>query len=367
MLDTLVAGVAHELNNKLTPVVGFADLLEMVAGSQHTMEVRGIRQCALEASQIIKQLLQLSRPADRDHGPVDLRAIVTDTIEILRYQIRTGRCELTVDLPKAEALVLGAPAQLKQVLVNLVLNAVHAMETSANRRLGVGVRVYPGEVELFVADSGCGIPSENLHRIFDPFFTTKSPDRGTGLGLSISQSLVRQHEGEIRVQSDVGRGTTFKVVLPRVQHQAPATEAPAPPARTSDGAVPADPSRRLQVLVVDDENFVRQFLQEAIRTSFPCSVDAACDGLDAVARLERTDYDLVVSDIRMPRMDGLQLRDWICRNRPSLAARLVFVTGHAGAIELTTDLAALAMPVLRKPFTVEAIRDTCRPLLLGAN
>ncbi|MBI5422876.1 MAG: response regulator [Opitutae bacterium] len=361
MLDTLVAGVAHELNNKLTPVLGFAELLEAVAPPALRPHTQCIRQSSREAAQIIKQLLNIARPADTDFALTDLAALCREAVQMLRYQLQEHRCELHLRIPSDAVWVKGDAAQLKQVLINLILNALHAMEHVPRPELTLSVETGPEGAWLRVRDVGTGIKPEHLSRIFDPFFTTKGP-RGTGLGLSISASIARQHGGAITVESVVGAGSTFSLRLP-VQ----ASETRARPAEDRS-ARPAhyDASRR-SVLIVDDEEFVRQFMQEVLRVCFSCRIELAIDGQDAVEKLQRANFDLVLTDIRMPRLDGLQLRSWIAEHRPELSARVVFVTGNAGTLDLDSGLAHVpGAAVIRKPFTVDAIIGVCRPYLVSA-
>ncbi|MBX3735881.1 MAG: response regulator [Candidatus Didemnitutus sp.] len=361
MLDTLVAGVAHELNNKLTPVLGFAELLEVVAPPSLRPHTQCIRQSSHEAAQIIKQLLNIARPADSDFALADLAALCREAAQMLRYQLQEHRCEMHLRLPSDAVWIKGDAAQLKQVLMNFILNALHAMEQVPHPELTLTVETSPEGAWLRVRDVGTGIKPEHLSRIFDPFFTTKGP-RGTGLGLSISASIVRQHGGEIAVESVVGVGSTFSLRLP-VQ----VSETRARPAE-GRSVRPAhyDASRR-SVLIVDDEEFVRQFMQEVLRAGFSCRIEIAADGHEAVEKLRTATFDLVLTDIRMPRLDGLQLRRWIEENRPELAERVVFVTGNAGALDLDSGLAHIpGAAVIRKPFTVDAIIGACRPYLVSA-
>lgn len=362
MLDTLVAGVAHELNNKLTPVLGFAELLEVVAPPSLQNHTRCIRQCSQEAAQIIRQLLNMARPTEADFAPVELGQLCRETLLMLRYQIREHQAEVELHAPSGEAWIRGDAAQLKQVLLNLCLNALHALAGRPEPRLELRIATRDDRVMIHVRDSGTGIQPEHLSRIFDPFFTTKGT-RGTGLGLSISASIVRQHGGEIQVESVVGAGSTFTVSLPRG-----GPGALHPPRVAGSGAGRFADAAHRRVLIVDDEEFVRQFLQEVVRASFGCSVTVAVDGQEAIDKLQVESFDLILSDVRMPRVDGFQLRRWIAENKPELACRTIFVTGHAGSMEVDFGLSHLpGTVVIRKPFTVDAIVAACRPYLVTSS
>jgi len=359
MLDTLVAGVAHELNNKLTPVMGFAELLQAMVPEPLQNPAHCIRQSASEAAQIIQQLLRLSSPSEGEAIPLDIGFVCRDALQMLRFQLLEKHCEVKLTLPEQPVWVRGNAAQLKQVLINLMLNALHATEARPRPQLALSVRVEAGSMVLRLKDNGTGIKPADLARVFDPFFTTKGP-RGTGLGLSVSLSIVQQFGGEITAESTVGVGSTFAIRFPvcetSTSHMDTARDIqPAPGAGQLD--------LRKRALVVDDEEFVRQFMQEALRFCFSCSVEGAADGLEAIEKLRHGKYDLILSDIRMPRMDGLQLRRWLSENRPDLTERLVFVTGHAGVVDLDQTMGFFPHPVIRKPFTMDTIASTCRPIL----
>jgi signal transduction histidine kinase len=362
LLDTLVGGIAHELNNKLTPVHGFAELLELEARGEAQIFTRHIRQSVTEAAHIIRQLLQLSKPTQSDMATVDLRAVVSETMVMLRFEIRAARCEVFVDLPDAPVQVHGNHAELKQVLLNLVLNALHALAGIASARLGIEVRSRDRRAELTVTDNGCGIRPENLNRIFDPFFTTKGPERGTGLGLSVCFGIVRAHGGEIHATSTPGAGARFCVCLP-----ADSFLAPAPPA---DRMVPPGPGRTIaaqsaisRILVVDDEEVVRNVLQEMLRRLCACPIDLATNGAEALVAIARHDYALVLCDIQMPVLGGADLYERLLATHPELAKHFAFITGHAGDVALETRIARWRAPVVSKPFSLPQLAAIVEPLL----
>lgn len=367
LLDTLVGGIAHELNNKLTPVLGFADLLNAQSGANTAAFAASIKQSALEAAGIIRQLLQLSKPARGQFQPADLRTVVEDSLVMLRFQVREARCELRLDLPSDPVPVRADSAQLKQVVINLVLNALQATAGRPDPRVEIAIATRGERGLIVVSDNGPGIAPEHLGRVFDPFFTTKDPDKGTGLGLSICQSLVRQHDGEIAAESAPGDGARLTVSLPL--NLAPDRTAPAvtpalrPMARNSPDTPDCD---RAQVLIVEDEEIVRGLLQELLRGQTGCRVTLACNGAEGLAALRKTDFDLVLSDIRMPVMSGTELYLRIREARPDLARRFVFVTGHPGDKQLEGEISSWGVPLLYKPFEVVRLNEVCRPFLRKA-
>ena len=366
LLESLVGGIAHEINNKLSPIVGYADLLSSEVGQLHnTSDLENycliIRDSAMESAKIIRQLLQLSRPHKVEMTRCDLKQIVEDAFNLLRFRMRDLGCQVNLSLPSYECWLLADAAQIKQVVINLILNAADAMEGLPDRQLGVRVLLSGKHLHLLISDTGHGIKPEHVGRIFDPFFTTKTPDRGTGLGLSVCFSVVKQHDGEIVVAETSAQGSTFKITLP-------CGELPAIPA-TARRFLPSGMDQAFhscRVLIVDDEEFVSGLVQETLRLKLGCQIDKALDGAKAIERISQTDYDLVISDVRMPTLDGFGLLDWLKTNRPALVARFMFITGDAGSAELNQRLETSELTVLRKPFDIETLLHACRQKLRAA-
>jgi signal transduction histidine kinase/CheY-like chemotaxis protein len=362
LLDTLVGGIAHELNNKLAPVLGFSELLMMDAGDRESEHLGLIVRSVEEAARIIRQLLELSKPATQNIQVLDLRTVAEETLAILKFKLREAGCAVRTMLPATPVRVTGDAGQLKQVALNLIINALHAMDRRPEPVLTVEVRSFGPVAELVVSDTGCGIEPENLSRIFDPFFTTKGPERGTGLGLSVCFSIIRQHRGEIRVESRPGVGTRFTVSL--------GLEAEVPAIRGAAGPVPAfvmpPGTSGVRVLVVEDEVVLRRLLQEILRSRFGCDVEIATNGIEAMAAIESVNFDLVIADIRMPEMSGTELYLRLRDVRPELARRFVFVTGHPGENALAAEIAKWNVPIISKPFTLARLAEVCGPFLQPA-
>lgn len=367
LLDSLVGGIAHELNNKLTPVTGFAELLASQTGDTWAQYIRPIRQSVSEATAIIKQLLQLSRPVRGDVHVLDLRAVGTDAAQMLTFKMREGNVSLHVRPQPAVLAVRADAGQLKQILINLLINAVQALEGREGAAIELTMGRDEDRVWLEVTDNGPGIEQGDLERIFDPFFTTKGPDKGSGLGLSISSNLARQYGGTLTVTSEPGAGATFRLVLPRAE-EAPAFLVDGEGDQTGPPRIATPAGRRRTVLVVEDEEILRSLLQEILRGQLGCEVDLVSDGAAGWERLQSRDYDLIVSDVRMPRMNGLEFYERIRAERPALMARLIFVTGHGGTGEgdMAERLAATGRPILNKPFTMEALQRLCDDVLVDA-
>jgi two-component system NtrC family sensor kinase len=287
---------------------------------------------------------------------VDLNAVVREAVELLAYQLRVGGVEVALDLaPDLPALWADAH-QLQQVLVNLVTNAEQAMrESQPQRRLTITTRSVPGapRVELSVADTGPGVPPEIRSRIFEPFFTTKAPGQGTGLGLSLCHGIVEEHRGTIRVEG-AGAGAVFVVDLP--VEKPPET---GPGARAVGTARP--PSGKA-ILVVDDEPDVAQILADLLAGDGH-RVETAPNGLIALRKLEERPWDLILSDVRMPELDGLGLHEAVRRRYPALTRRFVFITGDALSPSTRELLERTGAPSITKPFAPDEIGLLIRQVL----
>jgi len=225
--------------------------------------------------------------------------------------------------------------------------------------LTISLSTNANTASITVKDTGHGIPPERIGRIFDPFFTTKSHSRGTGLGLSVCYSIVKQHHGEITVESEPGRGAAFRVSFPLADLS---SQAAGSDHTVQRGAEP--PSLpKIRVLVVDDEQFIVGFVQEALRDRLHCQVEWAFNGQQAIELAKANAYGLIISDIRMPQVSGVELFDWIRIHRPELSRRFFFITGDAGSNDINARVAQLGVPVLRKPFTLDALVSQSRAML----
>jgi CheY-like chemotaxis protein len=275
--------------------------------------------------------------------------VVQQAIELLAYELRTGGVEVVFN--RAEDLpTLWADAhRLHQVLVNLIVNAGHAMGgIPSARRITLTTRFERdhARVHLEVSDTGPGVPPEIQARIFEPFFTTKPSGQGTGLGLSLCQGIIEEHGGTIRVESASGRGATFLIELPVV----------APPA-VSTTSVPASSLPAIgpkTILVVDDEPDIAATLAEMLQGAGH-RVDVAANGQMALEMLQRRGYDLILTDTKMPGLDGLELYHTLEQRFPELRHRVIFVTGDVLDEDKRTVLATAGVPCLAKPFDLDEV------------
>ncbi|MFQ5899155.1 MAG: PAS domain S-box protein [Candidatus Methylomirabilia bacterium] len=357
-MGSLLAGVAHELNNPLQVILGHATILGQKAGGNGALAEleEKIAQATLRCARIVKNFLALARQQPTERQRVQLNQVVEEAVELLAYQLRVDDVEVTLNLATDLPLLWADPHQLQQVAVNLISNAHQAMRGSPPpRQLTLTTRVDPGRgrVSLEVADTGPGIPPEIRARIFDPFFTTKPPGQGTGLGLSLCQGLVESHGGSIRVESP-GRGAIFVIELPVVappvaEPGAGAAEAPGPP-------------RGKTILVVDDELELANVLA-AMLSADGHQVETAADGAMALDKLRERAYDVILSDIRMPKLDGPGLYRELKRSHPELRQRIIFITGDELGPETLEFLERMRVPRLGKPFGQEQVRRAIERVL----
>ena len=365
LFESLAGGIAHELNNALTPVLGYAELIatRLEAAGEHAAlqsYCRTITKSAQESVRIIRQLLQLSRPPTMELRPVDLGAVVEEAVAIMRFRLRASEARLEVSVP-GPVRILADAGQIKQVIINLLMNAIDAMEHTVRKELGVRVALQGTWAELSVEDTGHGIPAEKLNRIFDPFFTTKSAERGTGLGLSVCLGIVGQHQGEMAVTSVPGAGTRFKVLLPLTA--ACLVPAELPGAARSPAVLGPEPGPAPKVLVIDDEDYITSLVDELLRGRLGWRVEQVHGGREAIRRLEAAPFDLVITDLRMPGLDGFAVLGWLRDFRPELLARVLVLTGDSGGLSQDRELQAMGLPVLGKPFSAEDLLARCRELV----
>ncbi|MEP6731139.1 MAG: ATP-binding protein [bacterium] len=356
----LVAGVAHEVNNPLSSISAFAQLLlrETTFTPSQRESIEVIRSETMRASQVVKDLLAFARRSEPHRAPLDVNGIVARTVRMRQYQF--SESSVTVDTELAEDLpsVMGDARQLQQVCLNLLTNAVQAMAPHGGGSLRVRSYSADGAVRLEVSDSGAGIAPAVRAHIFEPFFTTKSEGEGTGLGLSVSYGIISAHGGSIEVTETSAMGTTFRVTLPAVS-------SPPSDADGSGELVPftlRSPLAGIRLLFVDDEPALRSGM-EAFGTMRGFSVVVAADGTAALEAARTGGVDAVVCDLRMPGMDGYAFHEQLRIERPGLAARTVFITGDV--VTSITRGSVSRQPVLTKPFSFDRIEEALIAVMRG--
>ncbi|MBI4610388.1 MAG: response regulator [Candidatus Rokubacteria bacterium] len=354
----LLAGVAHELNNPLAIVLGRATLLrDVVEGGPLAGQIEDIVQAGERCARIVRDFVSLARQRPAERHAVRLNDVVQDAVELLRYQLEVDNVEVTLELAGDLPVLWADPHQLYQVAVNLISNAHQALRDGAPpRRLSLRTLADPASarVVLEVADTGPGIPPDIQGRIFDPFFTTKPPGQGTGLGLSLCQAIVTGHDGSIRVESQPGQGALFRVELPVVAPPVPVSQVPS--------AEPQPPLSGRRILVVDDDEVLTQVLTDALSADGH-HVETAPNGAVALQKLRGQAYDLILSDIKMPELDGPDLYREVERRYPELRRRFVLFTGDVLTPRTREFLKLTDVPSLIKPFALDDLQRIVQQVL----
>jgi two-component system NtrC family sensor kinase len=367
--------VAHELNNPLTSVSGYAQLtLRDKSLSEETrQDIEQIRTQADRAGRIVQNLLIFAREHTPERSMVTINEVLRSALSLQAYQLRVDNILVETDLDPNLPPTTADPHQLQQVFLNLITNARHAMiDRGIRGTLTLRSRVMPpttegGErmIEVEVADTGVGIPERNLRKIFNPFFTTKPIGQGTGLGLSICFGIVKEHEGQIWAESQVGVGTRVFVALP-VRSQLAAEAEPAVDSAPAIG----EPEPSYNVLVVDDEEPVLQLISRLLRDLGHRSL-ATTSGEVALESLSRESFDLVLTDVRMPGLNGFDLAAAIRRHDPDLGERVIFITGDTISPATRNQLEQSGNPHLAKPFSIDQLEATLQQVLrrrsIGSN
>ncbi len=367
-IGRLAGGVAHDFNNLLTAIGGYAELVGVSlepSDSRHEA-VNGIRQATSQAAGLTRQLLAFSRTQALRPAVIDLSQVVTNISPMLR-RLLTERVELVVRPTEQPCRTLADRSQIEAILVNLAVNAKDAMSTGGTLTIETSTveldedyrlhhrQVVPGRYAMIVVtDTGAGMDEATLARVFEPFFTTKPPGSGTGLGLATVYGTVKQSGGYIWVYSEIGRGTTFKVYLPRTDSEVEPVLGDAPP-----------PSRVASrghetILVAEDEAVVREMVTAALER-LGYRVVVASTGEEAVRLIDRLgdEIDLLLSDVVMPGMSGPDLFDRARRTRPDL--RAIFMSGYT-ALSMGRPIPE-GVTLLEKPFSGARLDEVVRETL----
>jgi len=348
-LGSLLAGVSHELNNPLSVVVARAVLLEEQGDAATQAAATKIRTAAERCARIVRTFLAMARQQQPERGPVAVNDVIHAALDITAYAVRTSTIEVELDLAQGMPLVLADADQLHQVMLNLIINAQQSLqEHGLPRRLRIASRYDAAslQVRMIVADNGPGVPPHLRARIFEPYFTTKPTGVGTGVGLAVSLGIVEAHGGSITVDCPPQGGAEFTVTLPVGNLQATGVERQVP---TGCYTCPR------AILVIDDEADIRETLSEILGAAGH-RVMTANSGREALVRLATEHYDVIMSDIRMPDLDGRALYEEIDKRWPGRSRHVVFVTGDTLAAGLADFIAASGRPVIEKPFLPAEVR-----------
>src|SRR5271170_7873229 len=362
-LGETIAGIAHEINNPLTSILSHAHLLSLHrGGATDAASIDTIVQESKRTADLVKNLLAFSRKESKQREVIGINELIKQAVNLKRYQLRVNNIQLISEPCEVSYPVLVTAQQMQQVLLNLLNNAEQAIAKTEHPGI---IRVEGGRrgdtVFITVTDNGNGIPAHVLPFIFDPFFTTKNLGEGTGLGLSIAHTLIENHGGTISARSEPGN-TVFTIELPMAR----SPKMPTDVKETQPLRVPpiSKTKRAGRVLVVDDETAIVDAICEFLDLQ-NITTDKANDGGEALQLLSKNRYDAIVSDIRMPGVDGPELYERSVAMDPNYKSRFLFMSGDLVRDSTQGFVSSLNCPCLAKPFALQVLYQNLEPLLNG--
>jgi PAS domain S-box-containing protein len=356
----MAAGIAHEINNPLTGVLGFAQLLakRQDVPADIKKELKIIVDGSNRVKDIVKRMLTFARRTEPMRTGTSMNELIGATLDLRKYVLNTANIEvirhLDPDLPR----LFVDPGEMQQVFLNLIINAEYAMKKAHGRgTLTITTEKKDDQIRISFKDDGTGMDEEVKAKLFSPFFTTKEVGEGTGLGLGLSRSIVLEHGGTIDAESQPGQGATFIITLPITN--------PIEKTKAGSAAVTTAPVRKVKsahILMVDDEEAIR-LLVSTILSESQCVVDTTGDAGEALAKLECASYDIVLMDIRMPGMSGMELYARVIDKHPELAGKVIFMTGDSSDLTTRAFLEQKKLKFFAKPFDIETLLQKVNELL----
>ncbi|MBI5559373.1 MAG: response regulator [Deltaproteobacteria bacterium] len=367
-IGTLAGGIAHDFNNILTAILGYADLAKdgIKAGHPVTGDIDEVIKGALRARDLVRHILAFSRKEGTQIMPLEPHLIVNESLKLLRASL-PATIDIKQDIDKSCGSILADPVKLHQVMMNLCTNAVQAMENEQGvlsvslikKELGADnlqgeLNVAPGSfVELAVSDNGHGMDQSTMARIFEPYFSTREFGKGTGFGLSVVHGIVRECGGIIKVDSEVGKGSTFRLYFPLIR---------GPVSQPAGGAREEPPTGHERILAVDDERTIVEF-EKFVLEGLGYEVIAKTSGAEALEtfRTGPENFDLLLSDQTMPDMPGTELAEKILQIRPDIP--VILCTGYSAVLDAETALAMGIKYLAMKPFKRSELAELVRKVL----
>jgi len=355
----MAAGIAHEINNPLTGVVGFSELLlEKDLPEDLREEVGIICDGSKRVADIVKGLLAFARQHKPERSYTDINGIIESTLTLRRYSLETGNIEVSTSLDAELPWTTADTGQLQQVFINIIVNAETEMRKAHGRgKLTIKTERIDNKIRLSFADDGPGIARENISKVFDPFFTTREVGEGTGLGLSLSHGIISEHKGTIYAESEVGEGTTFIIELPIVAEEEEKIER----VETVEEAGKVIGGR---ILVVDDEPTILAFLKKVLDDE-GYDVETASGGKEALGMIKNKRYSLILCDIKLPGLSGVELYEQIGKVVPSLQERVIFITGDVTSADTGEFLKRTKAPYVNKPFDIAKLKEEVERVIAG--
>jgi len=359
----MAAGIAHEINNPLTGVLGFSQMLlaKHDVPEEIKKELKWIADGSQRVADIVKRLLTFARQTKPNRQLTNLNELIENTLKLREYVLKTANIEVVTRLDPELPLSLVDPGQLQQVFLNLIVNAEQAMKEAHGRgNLIITTEKKDNNIRITFQDDGPGITRENMRHLFEPFFTTKDVGEGTGLGLSLSRSIVLEHNGKINVVSEFGHGATFIVELPIIEALPSEIKTVSPTVKVEKLITKKD-----RILVIDDEPIVRALIEKVL-TQSGHSVDTIDDAIKAIDKLDAgVIYDVILIDVRMPGMSGIELYSRILEKTPKMKNRIIFITGDVMGIDTKAFLTQNNLTYFAKPFNIEALKEKINAIVMS--
>ena len=359
-IGEMASGIAHEINNPLTGVVGFSELLmtkDLPDDVREDVEI--IHDGAKRVAGIVKRLLTFARQHKPERTYTDINEIIESTLTLKKYSLKTGNIEVNTLLDAELPWTMADRGQLQQVFMNIIVNAETEMKQARGRgKLIIRTEQIGNTIRLSFKDDGPGIARENIGKIFDPFFTTREVGEGTGLGLSLSHGIIAEHKGALYAESKAGKGATFIIELPIV---AEAEEKMG----TVEVVEEAGKAIGDRILVVDDEPTILAFLKEVLGGE-GYDVATAGSGKEALDRIGSEEYSLILCDIKLPGMSGVELYEQIEKTASSLQKRVMFITGDVLAADTREFLKRTKAPYVTKPFDIAKLKEEVNRVIVSA-
>jgi PAS domain S-box-containing protein len=361
VVGEMAAGVAHEINNPLTGVLGFSQM--MLEKENVPDEIKAELQLIVDGSQrvadIVKRLLTFARQTKPVKTLTNINELIDNTLKLREYVLKTVNINVVTRFDPELPWSVADPGQLQQVFLNVIVNAEQAMKVAHGRgTLTITSEQKGNKIRISFQDDGPGITPENRKRLFEPFFTTKAPGEGTGLGLSLSRSIILEHNGTMTVESEIGRGANFIIELPIIESLPSGDDALLPPEKAKlIGAAHG------KILVVDDEPGVR-ILLERVFTQMGHQVETVADAETAVSKLDSgLTYDVILTDVRMPGMSGIELHAYILKKTPAMKNKIIFITGDVMGADIKEFLTKNNLTYFAKPFDIEGLKGAVDSLM----
>jgi CheY-like chemotaxis protein len=353
----LASGIAHEINNPLTPILGFAELLmkrELPEDIRADLEI--IHDGARRAAHVTRRLLTFARQSKPMRMLCNINEVVESTLQLRGHHLKINGIKVTTELDPKLPQTMADAGQLQQVMLNLIMNAEYAMSRShGGGNLLLKTEKMGNVIRVSVKDDGPGMSKETMEKLFKPFFTTKEVGEGTGLGLSVCHGIVAEHNGRIYAESEAGKGATFIVELPVVSQK---KEEEAKPSIPDTGE-----AVKARILVVDDEWTIVQFLKRVL-TDEGYEVKATGSSKTALKLIKSGEYEVILLDVKLPHVSGIELYQHLDRTTRSLTQRIVFITGDIMGADTTDFLSRSGAAYVAKPFDIEQLKKEVESKLL---